>query len=202
MSRRDSRTRIVFWLKVLLPLVALGLLSTLFLLARATDPDLAVRYADVDVAELSKDEQVAGPAYSGVTRDGASITMMAGSVRPDASEPGRFDARTVSGRMTLVSGVHADLTAPAAVFDPDGNVLRFGGGVTIVSSNGYAFETESLSTALGETEVVAETAVHGTGPDVELEAGSMRITQDETGGYIMVFKGGVRLLYTPTQPRE
>jgi hypothetical protein len=74
MSRQDGRTRTVFWLKVLLPLVALGLLSTLFLLARTADPDLALRYADVDVAELSKEEQVAGPAYSGVTRDGASLT--------------------------------------------------------------------------------------------------------------------------------
>jgi hypothetical protein len=39
MSRlTDSRTRVVTWLKVLLPLVALGLLSTLFLLARTADP--------------------------------------------------------------------------------------------------------------------------------------------------------------------
>jgi lipopolysaccharide export system protein LptC len=41
MSRlTDSRTRVVTWLKLVLPLVALGLLSTLFLLARTTDPDV------------------------------------------------------------------------------------------------------------------------------------------------------------------
>ena len=202
MSRHDSRTRTVFWLKVLLPLVALGLLSTLFLLARTADPDLAIRYADVDVAELSKDEQVASPAYSGVTRDGASITVLAESVRPDATDPAQFDARAVSGRMTFISGIRADLTAPAAIFEPDINVLRFWGGVDIVSSNGYTFETQSLLTALGATEIVADTAIRGTGPDVELDAGSMRITQDEAGGYIAVFNGGVRLLYTPPQPRE
>jgi lipopolysaccharide export system protein LptC len=202
MSRQDTRTRTVFWLKVLLPLVALGLLSTLFLIARTADPDLAIRYADVDVAQLSKEEQVAGPAYSGVTRDGASITLTAESVRPDAREPARFDARTVSGVMILVSGLRADLTAPTAELDPDRDVLRFEGGVTILSSEGHTFETEILSTALGATEIVAETEIRATGPDVELDAGSMRVTQDEAGGYVAVFNGGVRLLYTPPQPRE
>jgi lipopolysaccharide export system protein LptC len=118
MSRRDGRSRTVFWLKVLLPLVALGLLSTLFLVARTTDPDLAIRYADVDVAELSKGEQVTGPAYSGVTRDGTSVTVVATSVRPSGSVPGQFEARTVSGRMAFASGATAELTAPAAVSTP------------------------------------------------------------------------------------
>ena len=202
MSRQDTRTRTVFWLKVLLPLVALGLLSTLFLLARTADPDLAVRYAEVDVEELSKEEQVAGPAYSGVTRDGASITLVAESVRPDASDPARFDARTVSGLMTFVSGVQAELTAPAAEFDPGANTLRFEGGVGIVSSEDHTFETETLTTALGATEIVAETDIRATRPGVVLDAASMRITQDEAGGYIAVFNGGVRLLYTPPEARE
>ncbi len=202
MSRHDRRTRTVFWLKVFLPLVALGLLSTLFLLARTADPDLAVRYADVDVAELSKEEQVAGPAYSGVTRDGASLSVVARSVRPDASDPARFDAVMVSGLMTLVSGTSAELAAPAAELDPARDLLRFEGGVTIVTSNAYTLETETLATTLGETEIVAETEVHGTGPGLVLDAGSMRITQDAAGGYIAVFNGGVRLLYTPPEPRE
>ena len=36
--QRDRYTRLVSWLKVLFPLMALGLLSTLFLLSRAIDP--------------------------------------------------------------------------------------------------------------------------------------------------------------------
>ena len=202
MNRRDGRSRTVLWLKLLLPLVALGLLSTLFLLARTADPDLAIRYADVDVAELSKGEQVTGPAYSGVTRDGTSVTVVAASVRPSGSEPGRFEARTVSGRMAFASGATADLTAPGARFDPAEDRLRFEGGVTLLSSNGYRFETETLVTAMDRTEIAADTPVRGTGPGVTLDAGSMRITQGEAGGHVAVFNGGVRLIYTPSQTRE
>lgn len=192
----------MFWLKILLPLVALGLLSTLFLVARATDPDLAIRYADVDVAALSKDEQVTGPAYSGVTRDGTSVTVVAATVRPGADDPDQFEARTVSGRLAFRTGATAEMIAPEARLDPEGDLLHFEGGVTLLSSDGYRFETEALATALDRTEIVAETEVRGSGPEVTLRAGSMRITQDAAGGHLVVFNEGVRLVYTPAKTRE
>jgi len=198
----DSRTRLVTWLKVLLPLVALALLSTLFLLARTTDPDLAIRYSDVDVSELSKDQQVTGPAYAGITRDGSSISVTARTVKPQEGDPQKLDAAAVSGRFELRSGTSADMTAPAAVIDTQSDLARFLGGVTILSSEGYRFETETLLASLGLTDVRAETAVRATGPLGTLDAGSMRITQDDDGGYVVVFSDGVRLVYTPVQIQE
>ena len=38
MARADRHTRVVGWLKVALPLAALAILSTLFLVARRIDP--------------------------------------------------------------------------------------------------------------------------------------------------------------------
>lgn len=198
----DNRTRAVFWLKVLLPLVALALLSTLFLLARSTDPDLAIQYSDVDVTELSKDQQVRAPTYSGITRDGAAISLTAAAVRPQATDPQKLEATTVAGRMELPAGASADMAAPAAVIDTDTDLARFLGGVTILSSDGYRVETETLLAALDRTEIVAETEVHAVGPLGTLDAGSMRITQDSDGGYVLVFTGGVRLIYDPVQGQE
>jgi lipopolysaccharide export system protein LptC len=203
MSRyQDNRTRIVYWLKVFLPLVALGLLSTLFLLARATDPDLAIRYTDVDVTELSKEEQVTAPAYAGITRDGASITVTAATVRPQETDPQKLDANGVGGRIELRAGAIADMTAPAAVIDPEADLAHFLGGVIILSSDGYRFETETLRAALGMTDIVAESAVYAVGPLGTLDAGSMRITQNRDGGYVAVFNDGVRLLYDPEKSQE
>jgi lipopolysaccharide export system protein LptC len=203
MSRyQDNRTRVVYWLKVFLPLVALGLLSTLFLLARATDPDLAIRYTDVDVTELSKEEQVTAPAYAGITRDGASITVTAATVRPQETDPQKLDANGVGGRIELRAGAIADMTAPAAVIDPEADLAHFLGGVIILSSDGYRLETETLRAALGMTDIVAESAVHAVGPLGTLDAGSMRITQNRDGGYVAVFNDGVRLLYDPEKIQE
>jgi lipopolysaccharide export system protein LptC len=203
MSRyQDNRTRVVYWLKVFLPLVALGLLSTLFLLARATDPDLAIRYTDVDVTELSKEEQVTAPAYAGITRDGASITVTAATLRPQETDPQKLDANGVGGRIELRAGAIADMTAPAAVIDPEADLAHFLGGVIILSSDGYRLETETLRAALGMTDIVAESAVHAVGPLGTLDAGSMRITQNRDGGYVAVFNDGVRLLYDPEKIQE
>lgn len=203
MSRfTDRRTRLVTWLKVLLPLVALGLLSMLFLLARTTDPDLAIRYSDVDVSALSKDQQVTGPAYAGITRDGATISVTASTVRPQEGDPRMLDAAVVAGRFELRAGTVADLTAPEAVIDTADDLARFQGGVVILSSDGHQFETETLLASLDTTDVRAETQVWARGPQGTLEAGAMRITQDDEGGYVVVFTDGVRLVYTPAQTEE
>ena len=201
-SFTDRRTRLVTWLKVLLPLVALGLLSTLFLLARTTDPDLAIRYSDVDVSELSKDQQVTGPAYAGITRDGATISVTASTVRPQDGDPRMLDAATVAGRFELRSGTVADMTAPEAVIDTAGDLARFQGGVVILSSDGHQFETETLLASLAIADVRADTEVRARGPHGTLQAGAMRITQDDEGGYVAVFTNGVRLVYTPAQTEE
>jgi lipopolysaccharide export system protein LptC len=203
MSRfTDSRTRVVTWLKLVLPLVALGLLSTLFLLARTTDPDLAIRYSEVDVTELSKGQQVTAPAYSGLTRDGASITITATTVRPRNGNARELDAQTVSGRIEFRAGASADMEAPSAEVDTAGNLARFTGGVTMVASDGNRLTTETLQAALGKTEIVADTPVHAEGPLGTLDAASMRITQDAAGGYVAVFNGGVRLVYDPMKREE
>ncbi len=203
MSRlTDSRTRAVTWLKVVLPLVALGLLSTLFLVARTADPELAIRQSELDLSDLSKDQQVKTPAYSGITRDGAAISITAAAVRPRADAPETLDATTVAGRIELRAGTNAEMTAPAAEILTEGDLARFTGGVTILASDGHRLDTEILSAALGMTDVVSETAVRVVGPLGTLDAGGMRITQDDAGGYVAVFNGGVRLVYTPAQTQE
>ena len=48
MAARDNvHSRVVFWLKIILPLLALAILSTLFLFSRRIDTDQALPYAEV-----------------------------------------------------------------------------------------------------------------------------------------------------------
>jgi lipopolysaccharide export system protein LptC len=198
----DPWTRLVSWLKFILPLLALGLLSTLFLLARTTDPERAIPYANVDVTELSRDQRVTAPTYSGVTRDGAAVRLTAESVQPRLNDPLTLGAITVSGRFDFPNGTSAEMDAPAAAIDTAGDLAHFLDGVTIRTSTGYMMETETLSTALATTDIVAESHVHAVGPVGALDAGSMRIGQDDSGGYVIVFNGGVRLVYEPPTHKE
>lgn len=199
---QDSYSRLVAWLKFVLPLLALGLLSTLFLLARPMDPERAIPYSEVDVDELAREQQVAAPTYSGMTSGGAAISLVAESIRPAGAGTETLDARTVSGSIEFSDGWTADVAAPAAEIDISNDRALLRDGVIIETSNGYRMETLTLETALGRTDIVADSAVHAVGPPGTLDAGSMTITQNETGGNVLVFNGGVRLLYEPGQSQE
>ena len=77
MARRDRHSRVVGWLKVALPLAALAILSTLFLLSDRIDPEDALPYAEVDVEDLAREPRMTAPTYAGMTTDGAALTLTA-----------------------------------------------------------------------------------------------------------------------------
>ena len=77
MAVADRYSRLVFWLKVTLPLVALAILSTLFFVAETLDPEAAIPYASVDVERILKEQGVTKPTFGGVTEDGVAISMSA-----------------------------------------------------------------------------------------------------------------------------
>jgi len=85
-------SRVVAWLKVIFPLSALALLSTLFLFARSIDPEQSIPFADVDVKELAREPRITAPEFSGMTADGAAITISAATAKTDPVK--LEDART------------------------------------------------------------------------------------------------------------
>lgn len=203
MSRAtDPYSRLVSVLKVALPLVALALLSLLFLIARAPDPERAIPFADVDVEDLSRDERVTGPSFVGVTGGGSAVRMVADTVEPLEGDPDLLRAALVSGEVELDADTVATVSAPGGLIDMRSEIAMLDGGVVIVTSDGYTMNTERLDAALGMTDVTAPGKVHAVGPTGTLDAGSMRITQDAEGGYQMHFNGGVRLIYDPPDPGE
>ncbi|MEL6588071.1 MAG: hypothetical protein AAFQ50_15700, partial [Pseudomonadota bacterium] len=66
----NTHSQLVSGAKVILPVIALVTLSTLFLLARTVDPDDAIPFADVNVSERARDQQLTQPKFSGVSSDG------------------------------------------------------------------------------------------------------------------------------------
>ena len=54
----NSYSRFVALTKVILPIIALGILSTLFLFSRNIDPTQSIPYADVDVEGLAREQQI------------------------------------------------------------------------------------------------------------------------------------------------
>ena len=198
MPGRDLHSRMVGWLKVVLPLAALVILSTLFLLSDRIDPTEAIPYAKVDVEDLANDPRMSAPAYAGTTEDGAGITLAATSARPATEDRGASAERVVA-LMETPDGQKIALSAAAAALDQSAGRLDLAGEVTLETEAGYRLETEAMAARLDRTDVSSSTPVKVTGPMGDIRADSFTLTQDpaDPGAYLLVFKGGVRLLYLP-----
>lgn len=191
----NFHSRLVGFLKITLPLAALALLSTLFLLSRQIDPDAAIPYAEVDIAERVREPRVTLPAWAGVTSDGAALTVAAEEARP-AAQDGDATARGVRALLDLRRGGKAELVAAEGRIDRAASQLLLSGDVVISSTTGWRIATDRLAVALDRTRIEAPGAVTATGPAGDLTAGSMLLSATSVpGDYAMVFNGGVRLVY-------
>lgn len=195
----DGWSRTVGWLKVALPLTALGLLSTLFLVSNRIDPEAAIPYATVDVESRLREPRLTKPAYAGTTVDGSSLTMQAAEARPATTPGAASTAANVTATLTTPDGKRTDLRAETATIDADSHFLDLSGKVRIDNSTGYSVETEALTADLSETGLKANTPVSATGPVGRITADSMSLTRSQggDGAYLLVFKGNVKLLYQP-----
>lgn len=198
MARADRHTRLVGWLKVALPLTALSILSTLFLVARRIDPEAALPYAEVDVEDLAREPRMTAPTYAGTTEDGAALTLSASEARPAADGT---PARAAGLRLELATpdGGRTELLAAEAVMDDATRQVRLSGGVTLTTSSGYRLETAEVAAKLDRTGLESRAPVVATGPAGEIRAEGMVLSQDNRtpGAYVLVFKGSVRLVYQP-----
>lgn len=189
-------SRLVAWLKVVLPLIALAILSTLFLLSRQTPTEGTLPYADVDVNELAREQRLAEPEYSTVTADGASLSVVAKMARPDPARPGASSADDLSARIDAKSGLTVTIASRSGQLDPAANRATFTGNVRVETSTGYRLDSPSLWTSLDRTRLEADGPVAALAPFGTIDAGYMTLTAGDAG-YELVFKKGVKLVYDP-----
>ena len=200
-ARSDNlHSRMVFWLKIILPLSALMILSTLFLLSRSIRPEDAIPYVEVDVADLVRTPRLTAPDFAGMTADGAALSLKAAEAR--LSTDGTATPGAITGLVGLLEtpdGARTDLTAAAAHLDQDARQMVLEGGVVIVNSAGYRIETEGVTVALDQTSLDTLGGITATGPVGSFTAGSLHLglATAQPPTYLLDFKGGVRMIYLP-----
>lgn len=198
--RHDGWTHFVRLARVVLPLAALALLSTVFLVARHLNPDDAIPYARVDVADRLREPRMTLPIYSGATKDGADLRINADEALPDkpAEEKGA-SAKTVFSTLTTPDGGRTELTSVTAQMDSAEENVTFEGSVDVKNSTGYRVQTEKAIARLDQTEVRSLAPVVATNDTTHITAKEMVLTQDTTkpGSYVLVFNGDVKLVYQP-----
>lgn len=190
---------LVGWLKIILPIAALGLLSTLFLFARSP----ANQGDDVPIAQIeaiAKEQQITAPQFSGMTADGAIIAVQAKEAKPDATNADALFVESLTLDMDTPEGTTLSITSGTSILDTVAQTARLNGLSRVITSTGYTMETDGLSADLKTGEIVSDGRLAIQAPFGDLTAGKVRIhvTQDGTGQQ-MLFTQGVRLLYTRSE---
>lgn len=188
-----NRTRVVRWLRVLLPLLALVMLSTLFLFSRNGGSESRIPYAEVDAEAMARDPRLVAPEYAGVTDDGARLTLRATEAAPDE---GGGRARDLRLDWQRPDGLQADLTAPRAGL-ADG-AIRLDGGVRMTTSTGWTLDAQSAEAATDRSRIAADEGIEAKAPFGTLSARRMELAPGRgSDASILNFSGDVRLIYQP-----
>lgn len=189
---------LVGWAKIILPLCALGLLSTLFLFARGQSEPPEIVLSQVEA--IAREQRLSEPRFSGVTDDGAVVSVTARSAQPDATQAEKVNIDDVYMRMDNPGGSLVEITSTQGTLEGVGKTARFFGLVRLETSTGYTMETNGLVAALDTGIVTSEGLLEIHAPFGELTAGmvTFQVLAENTGRQ-MLFTNGVRLLYKPQE---
>ncbi len=192
----DLYSQVVGWAKIILPLCALALLSTLFLLARTTtEPN---EFALEEVEAIAREQRLSAPEFSGVTDDGAVIVISASTARPDDARPDTVTIDDMRLRMDNADGSNIQITATLGEVDGRARIARFLGLARLVTSTGYEMETNGLIAELDTGLVTTDGLLEIRAPFGQLTAGKVTFQIASDGiAQQMLFTDGVHLLYKP-----
>ena len=199
-ARFDRRhSRLVWVLKVALPLTALALLSMVFLLAETVDPTRAIPHAEIDVEERARDPRVSGASFAGVTEGGSALRVTAETARTDPEAVLRLEVSGLTLELEGPAGGLVTARADEGAINRGDGYFEMTGAIELTATPGYRLESERITGALDRTWLLSPGPISGAAPAGELQAGALRVSQDprEPRSQRLVFTGGVRLLYHP-----
>ena len=204
MTGQDNfHSRLVAWMKIILPLAALGLLSTLFLLSRKVDLTSTIPFSQVDLEQRAHDQGATNPSFSGVATGGEQISFQAVSVRPDPDRPERMLAEGIQARLSLTNDTVIDIAGVQGEVDQGFLTANLSGNVRVITTTGYDIRTDRLNVEFDTLRAETPGPVVGTGPPGDLSAGRMILTQHGDSEVLhLLFTDGVKLVYKPGEKRE
>lgn len=199
MEPYDNRYSLfVNWLKIILPLSAIALLSTLFLFAHRPGEGEVIPFAEI--AEIALENRLSNPRFSGVGSEGVTFEISAEAARPDPAAPAKVMVENTRVELASRLGDTVEIIAGLSQIDTEQKILTTSGLTRITASSGYLMETEGLVATLATGQVESTGKLEIRSPFGQMTAGRLLIRgANDEGGLIVVFNQGVRLVYLPKE---
>ena len=185
-------------LKVVLPLVASGLLVAMFMISKKVPELTEIPFSQTELIERSKGQQMSTPYYLGVTKTGEKISISANALKPDANNSANAVIDQISSKIETEDGTVIHMFSDIGFLYNDTEMVVMEGSVSVITTDGYQFRASKIDARLDRTWIFAQGPIHGSVPSGRLDAGSLEVVRSaETGLLKFHFKGGVKVIYLP-----
>ena len=131
--RPGFRSRIVGYLKIALPILAIGLLSTVFLFQKDGQIEGGITFSSDDRDTMRDGLAVYNPKFSGVNLNGDRFHMEATKATPDSGTPKEVALIDLNGRTDYKSGLSVYLKAARGLVRLPEQQLELSGGLHILT---------------------------------------------------------------------
>ncbi len=188
-------SRFVGLMKIVLPLVAVGLLiAVLAWPSLEGRRDFPLSYSDVQVR--ADGLEMLSPVLTGVDDQGRPYVITAKRATADGLEPTEVTLSEISADLALEDGQPVKVVAASGVYRPAQKILTLDGGVTVTLADGHVVKLETVSLDLANGTASSDKRVEGSGPTGRIEADRLRATEN---GHVLRFEGGVKTVIEPRQ---
>ena len=189
-------SRFVRGMKVLLPLLAVGLIVLVVLWPRIK-PDETFRIGFASVNLTGETEAGMDNArYVGTDDSRRPFSVTADLARAADPAGGVVALELPKADLTLEDGTWLVLTANTGRYERDSAVLNLKGGVNLFHDTGYEISTEQLDVNLKGGSAKGDTPLAGHGPFGELKAQGINLVDK---GKVIYFTGPARVVLYPPQ---
>jgi lipopolysaccharide export system protein LptC len=192
----DSYSAFVVWVKTLLPILALGMLSTIFLFSGKVDVTQSLPYAKLNIAEIVREQRITKPYFSGVSYNDTEITLSAAYASSDTQNADILNITDLSIILTSQHAKTVRITAGLGTLDATKQKVTVSKDVYLTAMPDFWLKTNSLTVDLQQGVATADTMFQSVTALGTINAGNM-IVKTITNDQQIIFTNGVRLIYYP-----
>ena len=190
----SSYSRMVAWLKILLPLIALGVLGTVFLFNSQDGFAPGFTFSRADLETLDKGSFIKNPQINGITQKGEPFHLNADEIRPQDGDNNLVVITNLDGEFQFESADWVKFEAESALMDVAAQTVQFASGGQLETSDGNVAEVDSLMVHLTSGEV-SGTGIIAEGPLGQISADNYRIDSNDGENRVLWFENNVRMRY-------
>jgi lipopolysaccharide export system protein LptC len=192
----DNYSAFVAWLKTLLPIAALGMLSTIFLFSGKIDVTKSLPYAELNVAEIVREQRITKPYFTTISENGTEVALSAAYASVDPNITDIYNVSEPSIVLKSTTGQRSQITAGFGKMNSKSQQAIVSQGVQVTGSPGFWIKTNKLDVNFERATFNSNGLFEGVTPIGTIKAGKM-FMQMAADDRQIVFTNGVELIYQP-----